>query len=272
MKQDNTVFFKRSAALPFVEMRKAAKSSACYHAHSHDEFSLGVIDKGTALYHNASQKNHIHKGDTITINPGDVHSCNPDSENWSYRMLFIDSHWMGRLQAEFTGATSLDYQTFTHLYESASHFYTDFHELFDTLLHEPNPLEAESRLIQSLEAFFHPTANIEKQANSASLASLTRVRERILDQLHDNLTLEALAQEAQLSRYHLIRCFKQRYGMTPHALQLDERIKKSKILLKSGQSILDTTAQLGFADQSHFQRNFKKRLAVTPKQYQAFFL
>ncbi|WP_042149305.1 helix-turn-helix transcriptional regulator [Pseudoalteromonas sp. '520P1 No. 412'] len=68
-----------------------------------------------------------------------------------------------------------------------------------------------------------------------------------------------LVQESGLSRFHLIRSFKQTYGLSPHAYQLDKRIKKAKNLLKSGHSIIETSHLLGFADQSHLQRNFKKR-------------
>ncbi|WP_245542291.1 helix-turn-helix transcriptional regulator [Psychromonas hadalis] len=75
-----------------------------------------------------------------------------------------------------------------------------------------------------------------------------------------------------ISRYHLIRSFKQCYGLSPHAYQLDERIKSAKTLLKTGHSLIDTSHLLGFSDQSHLQRNFKKRLAITPKQYQSYFI
>ncbi|MBL4831414.1 MAG: helix-turn-helix domain-containing protein [Aliivibrio sp.] len=43
-------------------------------------------------------------------------------------------------------------------------------------------------------------------------------------------------------------------------------------LLQHGTSLVETASQLGFADQSHFQRHFKRRLAITPKQYQGFFI
>lgn len=92
-----------------------------------------------------------------------------------------------------------------------------------------------------------------------------------MDQLGSNWSLEKFSEESGLSRYHLIRSFKDRYGQSPHAYQLDQRIKKAKSLLQDGTSLADTALQLGFADQSHFQRNFKKRVAVTPKQYQSFF-
>jgi AraC-like DNA-binding protein len=43
-------------------------------------------------------------------------------------------------------------------------------------------------------------------------------------------------------------------------------------LLKAGNTLTDASGQLGFADQAHFQRHFKKRTAITPKQYQSFFV
>ena len=56
MIQDETVFLKKSKALPFVDLRKATQSSACFHAHSHDELSFGVIDSGAAKYINLKKK------------------------------------------------------------------------------------------------------------------------------------------------------------------------------------------------------------------------
>ena len=105
-----------------------------------------------------------------------------------------------------------------------------------------------------------------------SFSVVGRVRERLFDQLETNHSLYDLALDAGLSRYHLIRKFKSVYGLSPHALQIDERIKRGKKLLKQGATIAEASTQLGFADQTHFQRNFKKRLAITPKQYQSFFI
>jgi AraC-like DNA-binding protein len=92
-----------------------------------------------------------------------------------------------------------------------------------------------------------------------------------MDQLDSNWSLDQFSNETGLSRYHLIRSFKAHYGLAPHAYQLDQRIKKAKILLQQGKDLADTAQQLGFSDQAHFQRNFKKRVAVTPKRYQSFF-
>jgi len=269
MTQDKTVFLTKSKVLPFVEIRKAIRSRACYHAHSHDEFSFGVIDRGTAKYVNMNKKNIICAGDTVTINPGDTHSCNPDSDGWSYRMLFVNTDWVGQLQSEMTGLNNQDYLPFSKLFETDKEFYQRFELLFNALQNESSQLVSETLLMQFLEQCFNGDIKHKKHEHKPNLS---KVKELLLDQLNINHSLNDLAQESGLSRYHLVRSFKSIYGLSPHALLLDERIKKAKTLLKSGHSIIDISTQLGFSDQSHFQRNFKKRLAVTPKQYQAFFV
>lgn len=267
MKQDKTVFFKRNELLPFVEMRQASLSTACYHAHSHDEFSFGVIDSGSAYYQNLKQRNQIGAGDTVTINPGDIHSCNPMLADWSYRMLFVDANWVGRLQSEILATDNIDYLPFSDILNRSPQAYQEFQALFFCLLNELNPLVAESLLIQYLQQYF-----LVKKTQKFDSLNIRRVKELISDQLDINHSLNDLAKESGLSRYHLIRSFKQRYGLSPHAYQLDERIKHAKTLLKTGHSLIDTSHLLGFTDQSHLQRNFKKRLGVTPKQYQSYFI
>ncbi len=267
-------FFKKSNLLPYIEIRGASHSNACYHAHSHDEFSFGVIDAGEANYRNQGKKLQIHKGSTVTINPGDVHSCNPKLGNWSYRMLFVDTTWVGKLQQEMLNVSSQDYQFFAFPYQNNKLIYQIFSSLFNNLLSEVNPLRAEEKLICFFEQCFMgkgSNAGINR-IPKAAIKNIEIVKELILDQLGHTLTLDELSRHAGLSRYHLIRSFKEIYGLSPHAFQLDKRIQKSKILLKQGNSISGIANLLGFADQSHFQRNFKKRIAVTPKQYQAFFI
>lgn len=283
MKQDQTVFLTRCDSLPFVEMRSADRSSACYHTHSHDQFSFGVIDAGRADYrnrqHSRLHSNRIGAGTTVTINPADAHSCNPLAGSWSYRMLFIDSHWVGELQQQMFNSQRYDYHAFPHLFRSDAASYQEFNQLFQSLLSEPDPLINESLLIEFLAQQFLPSQTDTPQhlpqrqgANPHRQGyGIRQVRELIMDQLDSNLSLEQFSTLSGLSRYHLIRSFKQAYGQSPHAFQLNQRINQAKTLLQQGHSLTDTAAQLGFADQSHFQRNFKKRMAVTPKQYQAFF-
>jgi AraC-like DNA-binding protein len=75
-----------------------------------------------------------------------------------------------------------------------------------------------------------------------------------------------------MSCYHFVRSFSRVVGMTPHAWQLDLRIQRGRGLLDQGMSLADAALQLGFADQSHFQRAFKQRVAATPGEYRRNFV
>ena len=55
--------------------------------------------------------------------------------------------------------------------------------------------------------------------------------------------------------------------MTPHAWQIDRRIQRARQLLDQELPLAEIAQQLGFADQSHFQRIFKQRVAVNPGEY-----
>ena len=271
MAQNKTIFLARSQTLPFVEIKSANRSAACYHTHSHDEFSFGVIDTGCADYCNLNQRNHIGSGTTVTINPGDAHSCNPDQGEWSYRMLFVDTDWIGQLQQELFECQGIDYLPFPELYDNHSLSFQRFNKLYQALLAPDSALQAETYLIEFLKNHFAKGFKLSTDKDKRDNFHIRRVQELIMDQLESNWSLDEFSEESGLSRYHLIRSFKDRYGQSPHAYQLDQRIKKAKALLQGGASLADTALQLGFSDQSHFQRNFKKRVALTPKQYQSFF-
>ena len=107
MKKDKKHNLRHSAALDFVEMRIASHSDSCYSTHSHDEFSFGVVDQREANYINTRDNYHVSQKMTVTINPGDAHSCNPKGQAWSYRMLFIDTQWMASIQRDV--CTKMDY-------------------------------------------------------------------------------------------------------------------------------------------------------------------
>ncbi|MEF1288454.1 helix-turn-helix domain-containing protein [Vibrio sp. M260118] len=269
MKKDNSANFKQSTVLPWIEMRIASQSTACYTAHSHNEFSFGIIEQGRADYRNHNTTHHIGRGDIVTINPSDVHSCNPEAGTWSYSMLFIDTEKMGQIQQEVLGQSHADYTPFNHAFERGDVIKNRYLALFNDLQTEAEQLQVQSRLYDFVEAV-HGQSPVENKPVPTS--SLKRIREKLLDDVSHTHQLDHLAEEAQMSRYQLLRAFKHYYGLPPHAYLMDEKIKRAKVMLKSGQDIAQVALQLGFSDQAHFQRQFKKKIAVTPKFYQSHFV
>jgi AraC-like DNA-binding protein len=157
------------------------------------------------------------------------------------------------------------------LFEHNKKSFILFDRLFNSLLFEEHSIEAETLLSEFIEYSFSVQYSLNPDVMAPEKNRVSKIKQMILDQLDINLSLDEFESESGLSRFHLIRSFKKIYGQSPHAFQIDQRIKQSKVLLKQGRGIAEIAAILGFSDQSHFQRNFKKRLAITPKYYQSFF-
>ncbi|MDD1781137.1 AraC family transcriptional regulator [Enterovibrio sp. ZSDZ35] len=271
MKKDLTAHFKKSTLLPWIEMRVAHQSCACYEPHSHDEFSFGIIQQGTATYQNRNASYHIAQGDIVTINPNDVHSCNPNAGTWSYSMLFVDAMQMGIIQEDVLGESRRDYVPFPNDVERDERIRRKYLHLFQSLEDESDVFDAEVALYEFVETVMAGGAlkSIERRHD---LPTLCWVKDKLLDNFQQTQQLEELANEAGMSRYQLLRAFKGQFGLPPNAYLMDEKIKRAKVMLRAGEGIADVALQLGFSDQAHFQRQFKKKLAVTPKYYQSHFV
>jgi AraC family transcriptional regulator len=101
-----------------------------------------------------------------------------------------------------------------------------------------------------------------------SSAQLQRVTDYVREHLAESLTLEDLAAQVSLSRYHFARRFRESTGLSPHAFVLRERVDAAKLLLtRSARPIREIAGDCGFADQSHLNRVFRQRTGATPGAY-----
>lgn len=95
---------------------------------------------------------------------------------------------------------------------------------------------------------------------------LQQVIEYIQTNLDRNISLEELANIAQMSSHYFCQLFKQSTGITPHQYALRCRVTKAKELLQQGNlAIAEVAQRVGFVDQSHLNRHCKRLLGVTPK-------
>lgn len=92
----------------------------------------------------------------------------------------------------------------------------------------------------------------------------------ILEQRHEErITLTDLGHEMNLSPFQTLRVFQRHLGITPHQYLLRYRVEKARLLLCAGEPIAEVAAQVGFTDQSHMTKHFKRLLGTTPSRYRA---
>jgi len=98
--------------------------------------------------------------------------------------------------------------------------------------------------------------------------TLRRVREYIEAQLHEAISIQALAAAAGLSMYHFARAFKRSQGMTPHDYLVQCRVRRAQHLLAATDlPVSEIALASGFADQSHCARRFREHFGVSPSSY-----
>jgi AraC family transcriptional regulator len=96
---------------------------------------------------------------------------------------------------------------------------------------------------------------------------LVRAVEYIQDQLDTDLTVSGIAQAVGLSPDHFTRLFKESTGQSPHRYVVEARVRKAKELLTTGKfTISEAAFHVGFADQSHLTRQFKRVFGLPPKR------
>jgi AraC-like DNA-binding protein len=80
-------------------------------------------------------------------------------------------------------------------------------------------------------------------------------------------TIAAVAREVGLSPFHLIRCFRALFGVTPHQFRTSARLERAQRLLGDGRSVTDACLAVGFSSPGSFSHLFGRRVGVAPSAY-----
>lgn len=108
----------------------------------------------------------------------------------------------------------------------------------------------------------------ESQAGPGGVqGAVARAKDLLRHRFNETVALDELVEVSGLSRFHLVRCFADRVGLTPHAYQIRLRIERAMALLREGLRPGAVASLVGFADQSHLTRHFRGILRVTPGRY-----
>ena len=99
-------------------------------------------------------------------------------------------------------------------------------------------------------------------------AAVAAVSDLLHERLIDPPSLAELAAMTGLSQFALLRAFRAQTGLPPHAYLNQLRVRRARLLLDDGRPPAEVAAQIGFADQAHLTRHFKRVVGVPPAAYQ----
>ena len=98
-------------------------------------------------------------------------------------------------------------------------------------------------------------------------AVVRRIRDHLRREFARTITLEELGHRAGMCRFALVRAFTREVGLPPHAYQTHLRVLHACELIRKGTPLSVVALNVGFSDQSHLCRHFKRILGLTPGAY-----
>lgn len=97
---------------------------------------------------------------------------------------------------------------------------------------------------------------------------LLRAIERLRSDSDADVSLDALASDAGLSRFHFCRAFKESTGLSPHAWLRQHRLEQAMNMLRdSDDSVVSVAAALGYSSQTAFAAAFRKLTGESPSDW-----
>jgi AraC-like DNA-binding protein len=96
------------------------------------------------------------------------------------------------------------------------------------------------------------------EKNQTGPCVMREVAAYLEENAHEEVSLDVLSHGVGISKFHLLRRFRDEVGMTPHTYLAYVRITRAKKLLEKGVAAAEVARQTGFRDYSTFFRTFRK--------------
>ncbi|WP_347557081.1 AraC family transcriptional regulator [Robbsia sp. KACC 23696] len=279
-----------------IETIRAHFQGHAYDAHWHDSYLLGVTEQGVQQFDCRGRRVHSRPGQVFMLEPGEIHNGDaPMDEGFTYAMLYLPTAWLEGALRQWRDASGLPDGDlcFARTLADAPALGASIRKVFALLRQMPpritrdiavdallTQLTEHSHIGNSTRGFGRAGvsrngASVDPICADASFArdeqSAVVFAARARDYLHAHLEidvgLDALAEECGTDRFTLTRAFKARYGVAPHAYLVQLRLVSARARLAHGEPVADVAQAVGFADQSHLGRWFRRVYGVPPAQY-----
>jgi AraC-like DNA-binding protein len=261
-----------------VECLHAHYADHVYDRHSHDGYAVGVTESGVQTFTCRGAAHASTLGTVMAFNPDDPHDGQSGAaEGFTYRMIYIRPDAIRDvLEDANDGVRSAAGSRLPFFREPLirdAAIARAVIVLGRALAERGTPaLERDAYVADLLVplAMRYDAGRAGKAAavlRGSSASAIERVRDFLHADLAADISADHLAVVAGMSRFHLARLFRQRYGLPPHAYRLQLRLAEAKRLLAAGEPAAEIAAATGFADQSHLTKRFKGAFGITPGQF-----
>lgn len=260
-------FLMPKTAMPGVAA-VVADSDRSFPRHMHDQFGIGLMERGAQKSLSGRGMVEAGAGHVITVNPGEVHDGIPLGDlGRAWRMLYLDVDLVRDAIADI-GET--DRRCFEFAYPvDARPLAGRFNAVFSAMISgnaRCETLRGEESLLMLLAGAMEACP---EPRETAAPIGIGRAKSMIDDDPARSFRLGHLADEAGMSKFRFLRAFARATGLTPHSYLLQRRIHLARQALARGAPPAQAALVAGFSDQSHLNRFFVRHFGMTPAAYRA---
>jgi AraC-like DNA-binding protein len=251
-----------------VEILHARFITHRYARHAHEHFVVGLVERGAQSYAYRGARHVTPAGRVFLVNPGEPHTGEAATPaGYVYRTLYPRTDLLARVAEDVGSHASVPYFRDAVLDDP---LLAGLLSRFHRSVAEGSPRsEQETRLLAALARLVtrHADPRVRPRTSGTERPAVRRAREHMEANCAADLSLSELAGLVGLSPYYFARAFVREVGLPPHAYLEGVRIRKAVERLDRGDGIAAVALAVGYSDQSHLTRRFKRFLGITPGQY-----
>lgn len=255
------------------------KDLAKVESHSHNYFEFYFFIEGDVSMQIGKQTYRVRSGDVMLIPPHVPHRLIIHSPKTPYRRFVF---WISKEFYEHLSQLSSAYMYLIEYVDAHKDYLfqmdpVSFNTLQSKMIRLLEEMHAErfgkdeqialyiSDFILHINRLVYEKNEPKNQPLNTSLYS--NLVEYIEQHLDEDLTLERLADEFYVSKYHIAHVFKENVGLSIHQYITKKRLSLCQEAIRAKMNISEVYHAYGFGDYSSFYRAFKKEFGISPKEF-----
>lgn len=247
--------------------------------HHHDFYKIVIFISGKCQYSIEGKTYNLKPWDILLIGKNEIHKCSIDT-SVPYERLVI---WMkediednDKYFKNLTNCIKSSKEKNTHLLRLKENACNNIKNLVPKILKYNESTDIydialrNSFLIQTLVILnkaYIKNNNLNAKEDTFYDKTTEKIIKYINENLHENLSIDDLADKFELSKHYLMRKFKKQTGHSIHNYIIQKRLIYAIELMKSNSYMYEIAEITGFSEYSTFVRAFKKNYGISPTQY-----
>ena len=239
--------------------------------HYHDFHKIIVFISGKVTYHIEGKAYHLKPRDILLVSQGAIHKPEIDPSVPYERYIFWirDDLSCQELNTCFQKANDRSFNLVradSALQERLKDLLPEIEQTLQNT-HFGDPVLRDALFTQFMiyinRIFLRTSSSPDKKAYSSD-TQVEQLLKYINRNLSENLSIDQLAERFFLSKYHMMRKFKNETGYTIHNYITSKRLLMARSLISQGMPVMKAAQASGFHDYTTFVRAYKKQFGKAP--------